>query len=264
MKYNEITLFLVWILLLSFLTGCHWFKRRGELFSKTNTAKVRYHYIKPGETLWNIARKYKVNLDYLIQINHIQHPDRLRVGTRILIPNTSHTYSYSSKNRKHTSSRQNQNKKNIKRTITRHSSHSTSTVPFSDSTFKKYKGKFVFPLQEKGILVLKFHEDKLLYKEGISYSLKKASPVRAIYSGVVEYAGSEIEGYGNTIIISHSDDYYSLYAFLDKINVEIGKHVQTGEIIGTTGKKFPQDKNYYFHFQLRKGVNSVNPLPYFK
>ena len=252
--------YLLLILFLLSIPGCRWFKKRGELISSSPKSKIRYHYIRPGETLWSISQKYHVNLDYLIQINHIKHPDRLKIGTRIIIPNGKY-YSSSTKSPSLSSNNHPPHHKTKKRT----DKHTSPAKPHfaGDTTLKKYKGKFVFPLLKKGRLVLKFHQDKFLYKEGISYSLTKPSPVRAIYSGMVEYAGSEIDGYGNTIIISHPDDYFSLYAFLGKINVEIGDAVKKGEILGTTGKKSPKDKNYYFHFQLRKGVNSVNPLLYF-
>ena len=190
----------------------------------------------------------------------------MRIGTRIIIPLNS---KYKSKSTASAPSKKTKHKHSITRrkkhpsSTTRKRKNISSPPKVSDPTYKKYAGKFSAPV-EGGKLTLKFHQDKTLLKEGISFIFSKATPVKAIYAGIVEYSGSEIEGYGKTVIISHPDDYFSLYAFLDNIRVDIGNRVKKGEIIGITGKKNPQDKYFYLHFQLRKGVNSVNPLKYIK
>ena len=87
------------------------------------------------------------------------------------------------------------------------------------------------------------------------FKLPRGTPVFSIDSGKVEVAGPDIPGYGNLVMISHSNNYLSLYAHCDEIFVEQGDNVERGTMVaklGSTESPFPLLK-----FQLRKNGKPI-------
>ncbi len=84
---------------------------------------------------------------------------------------------------------------------------------------------------------------------------------KAVEAGTVIYAGNELQGYGQLVLIRHADGWVSAYAHNSAILVQRGDTVRRGQIIsraGTSGNvSAPQ-----LHFELRKGSKPVNPLDY--
>jgi len=83
----------------------------------------------------------------------------------------------------------------------------------------------------------------------------RGTPIFSVDSGKVEVAGPDIPGYGNLVMISHSDNYLSLYAHCDEIFVEQGDEVERGSMVaklGSTESPFPLLK-----FQLRKNGKPI-------
>ena len=97
--------------------------------------------------------------------------------------------------------------------------------------------------------------------EGINIALPEGTPVKATEAGVVTYAGSEVKGYGNLVLIRHENGYVSAYAHNASLNVKRGEHVKRGQVIATSGQTgnvtSPQ-----LHFEIRKGSTPVDPLKY--
>jgi murein DD-endopeptidase MepM/ murein hydrolase activator NlpD len=94
--------------------------------------------------------------------------------------------------------------------------------------------------------------------DGINIAAPLGAPVRAIAGGEVAYAGNELKGYGNLVLIKHPDGLISAYAHCQELLVRRGDKVAAGEVIarvGTTGGvKEPQ-----LHFELRRGEHAVDP-----
>jgi murein DD-endopeptidase MepM/ murein hydrolase activator NlpD len=94
--------------------------------------------------------------------------------------------------------------------------------------------------------------------DGINIAAPLGAPVRAIEGGEVAYAGNELKGYGNLVLIKHADGLISAYAHCQELLVRKGDKVAAGEVIarvGTTGGvKEPQ-----LHFELRRGQHPVDP-----
>ena len=83
----------------------------------------------------------------------------------------------------------------------------------------------------------------------------KGTPIFSVDSGKVEVAGPDIPGYGNLVMISHSNNYLSLYAHCDKIFVEQGDEIDKGSMVAQLGNSespFP-----LLRFQLRKDGEPV-------
>jgi murein DD-endopeptidase MepM/ murein hydrolase activator NlpD len=97
--------------------------------------------------------------------------------------------------------------------------------------------------------------------EGINIAVPEGTPVKATEAGTVTYAGSEVKGYGNLVLIRHDNGYISAYAHNGSLNVKRGEKVKRGQVIATSGQTgnvtSPQ-----LHFELRKGQAPVDPIPY--
>lgn len=85
-------------------------------------------------------------------------------------------------------------------------------------------------------------------------------PVRAAAPGVVVYSGDGVRGYGNLIIIKHSDAYLSAYAFNRKNLVRVGSHVTKGQQVAVMGRN--NAGRPALHFEIRQDGKPVNPMQY--
>ena len=106
-------------------------------------------------------------------------------------------------------------------------------------------------------------KDGGLYNDGINISAAFDSTVSAAENGVVAYAGNEVRGMGNLIIIQHSDGWMTVYAHLNSMSVRRGARVSVGQKIGPVGQtgkvSVPQ-----LHFEIRNGTKAHNPINYLK
>jgi murein DD-endopeptidase MepM/ murein hydrolase activator NlpD len=97
--------------------------------------------------------------------------------------------------------------------------------------------------------------------DGINIAVPEGTSVKAAESGVVAYAGNELKGYGNLILIRHPNGFVSAYANTGDIEVKRGETVKRGQTIAKSGQSgnvaSPQ-----LHFELRKGTTPVDPTQY--
>lgn len=118
-------------------------------------------------------------------------------------------------------------------------------------------GRFAWPVRGRvlaayGVTANGTHND------GINIAAPKGAPVAAIEGGVVAYAGNELRGYGNLVLIKHPDGLISAYAHCEELLVKRGEQVNAGQVIArvgaTGGVSEPQ-----LHFELRRGKKAVDP-----
>jgi murein DD-endopeptidase MepM/ murein hydrolase activator NlpD len=123
-------------------------------------------------------------------------------------------------------------------------------------------GSFLWPVDGK--LVSSYgSKGGGLYNDGINIAAKLGAPVRAVETGVVAYAGNELKGYGNLLLIRHKGGWVSAYAHNSRIMVSKGQVVRRGQTIAKVGQSGAVDKPQ-LHFELRRGPNAVNPLKHLK
>ena len=97
--------------------------------------------------------------------------------------------------------------------------------------------------------------------DGINLAVPAGTPVRAAEEGTVIYAGNELEGYGNLILVQHADDWVSAYAHNSELKVHRGDKVKRGQTIAAVGKSGSVDQPQ-LHFELRRKSKPVDPLPH--
>ncbi|MBV8849078.1 MAG: peptidoglycan DD-metalloendopeptidase family protein [Methylobacteriaceae bacterium] len=97
--------------------------------------------------------------------------------------------------------------------------------------------------------------------DGINIAVPEGTAVKAADDGVVAYAGNELKGYGNLVLIRHSNGFVSAYANNSTLDVKRGEQVKRGQTIAKSGQTgnvaTPQ-----LHFELRKGSTPVDPTQY--
>ena len=94
--------------------------------------------------------------------------------------------------------------------------------------------------------------------DGINIAAPAGSAVRAAAPGEVVYRGSELDGFGNLLLIKHEGGYVSAYAHNDAMLVRKGDRVRQGQVIAKVGQTgdvtSPQ-----LHFEIRRELKAVDP-----
>lgn len=96
--------------------------------------------------------------------------------------------------------------------------------------------------------------------KGLDIAGTKGQDVRAAAAGKVVYAGNALQGYGNLIIIKHTDDFLSAYAHNNTIEVDEQDNVKAGQKIATLGSTGTNTNK--LHFEIRYKGKSVDPARY--
>ncbi len=228
-----------------------------------------YHTVQPGQTLYRIALTYKVEEKRLARINHIKDPTQLKASQRIFIPGATRKLtvpSTSTTNRKSTASSSRQTAITFKPEsgtkpvqIKPSPDKTTQSTTAPVATSKPAKGIFVWPAQGK--VLNKFGKQGQKVFKGIEIDLKEGSAVTAAASGKVIYSGNAIPGYGNLVILEHSENFFSIYGYNQKNLVKMDDFVGQGEKIALSGLP-PNGQSARLHFEIRKGKAAVNPILY--
>jgi murein DD-endopeptidase MepM/ murein hydrolase activator NlpD len=100
-----------------------------------------------------------------------------------------------------------------------------------------------------------------LHNDGINIAAPTGSEVRAADNGVVAYAGNELRGFGNLLLIKHADGWTTAYAHNEKLLVQRGDTVTQGQVIATVGRTGNVDSPQ-LHFEVRKGTQAMNPTEF--
>ncbi len=213
-----------------------------------------YHQVVAGDTLYSVARLYKMNIDTLIELNDLKSPYHLIAGQKLRIVKFNNAAEATE-----TKVVEVPNKKIAEVKEEKHEERNRDSVGFVERTLDKMN-HFSWPV--RGEIVSRFGpKSGGLYNDGINIKAKEGDSVKAAEDGVVSYAGNELKGYGNLIIVKHSGGWITAYAHLSKISVKRGQKVAKSTKIGEVGStgNVPSAQLY---FGLRKGRDAVNPENY--
>ena len=133
-----------------------------------------------------------------------------------------------------------------------------------EQKFLTAKGKLPPPVA--GVVITRFHQQKTnalgisSIANGIAIKVADGTTIRAVSDGTVTFSGY-LRGFGNTVIIHHGFEYYTVTSRMEKILVKKGQKINQGQSIGITGDTATLfDEGLYF--EIRQGSESVNPLPW--
>ena len=130
----------------------------------------------------------------------------------------------------------------------------------SFASFAELKGKMIWPLH-KGKIIRKFGENKhkslktVTLNYGVDIKADKDKNVRSVGEGVVA-AIDWLPGYGNVIIISHKNNYRTVYSHVSEIFVSEGDKVKSGSVLALVDEGID---GYILHFEIWKGRDKQNP-----
>jgi murein hydrolase activator len=131
-----------------------------------------------------------------------------------------------------------------------------------DQGFLMNKGKM--PLPVNGTIIGLFNHLKTnnlgitSRSKGITINAPDGTKVKAVYSGTVLFSGY-LKGYGNTIIVDHGYQYYSVYSRVEKLLKEKGDNVSAGEFIAVMGDMATLIEDGLY-LEIRHGSDSLDPL----
>ena len=208
----------------------------------------RVHTVVRGDTLYGISRNYGIDMNALARANRLAPPYLLLVGQRLNVPVTSAAAMQ-------TAAVAVEPPSPAPKVDTTAKAPPTAPIPTPPP---RSSGRFLWPV--KGTVLSKFGpKSGGFHNDGINISAPRGAPVLAAEAGVVAYAGNELRGYGNLLLIRHADGWTTAYAHNDVLLVGRGDTVRRGQTIAKIGSSgnvtAPQS-----HFELRRGTKVVDPL----
>lgn len=222
----------------------------------------RLHTVRSGEYLALIAKRYRTDAFSIARINAIRSPYTIYPGQQLRIPRAGggDTVIASAPPAPRTApGAAPRAAPTTKVTPTRPTATPQPKASVPEPP-RRSGGKFAWPVKGK-VLSSYGTKDKGLHNDGINIAAPRGSMVKASENGVVAYAGNEIRGFGNLLLIKHDGGWVSAYAHNDQLLVKRGDKVKKGQSIskvGSTGSvTTPQ-----LHFELRKGSTAVDPNKY--
>jgi murein DD-endopeptidase MepM/ murein hydrolase activator NlpD len=233
-----------------------------------NFAGNGIHRVSAGETLFAVGRKYNVHPYKIARHNNLSEPYSLSVGQQLRIPSGDgfqaaaptqpvggQVVEKSDAQGTSLAKDQSQVSQPVEKVEPTISDEQTPAVSESDNG-----AGFRWPV--RGRVISKYgSKPGGTRNEGINIAVPEGTDIRATQSGVVAYAGNELKGYGNLVLLRHQDGWVSAYAHAKEVFVKRGDTVRRGQVIakaGSTGSvTSPQ-----LHFELRKGASAVDPQKY--
>lgn len=225
-----------------------------ELRESSPTRKGVLHPVEKGQTLWRIARAYHVSVQLLAEVNDLSDPTKLEVGQALWIPGAETLLQIPAPPAEpigHPRGR-----------VTRAGMAATAGIeqpvppPEEEPRVQTHHSRFIWPL--RGPIASRFGVRNGNQHDGIDIDAPMGSPIVAADAGEVLYAGVQ-RGYGNLVLLRHSDNLITVYAHNDRNQVKAGDHVGKGQqiaVVGQTGRA----TGPHLHFEVREDRIPRNPL----
>ena len=241
-----------------------------NMVQTTTRVELQEIVVARGDTLYSISRKYSIPVNDLAVMNKLTPPFELSVGQKLRVPNLAEA-SVARNSKTVTANVVKTEVKGVvaeKQTTTKTVAAQPVKKISSDPTKKlptisaRSSSKFAWPVRGK-ILSAYGAKSNGLFNDGINISATRGTAVKAAENGVVAYAGNEVKGMGNLVIVQHDGGWMTVYAHMDSMNVRRGHKVSVGQKIGTVGETGKVDSPQ-LHFEIRKGTKAYNPSSYLK
>ena len=190
---------------------------------------TRYHIVRDGETAESIAGLYSVSETELSSWNGLDSENTVQTGQQLLIP------------------------------FSEEAVVAVADEAVADETVAEDKpasppakqSKFLRPVDGP---IKEPYSDDPNGNEGIDFSTVQGTPVRAADDGVVALTSASVND-TTIILVRHDDEFYTVYSNVNAPQVAKGDTVRRGETIGQVASDF-------VHFEVRKGIDAVDPTPY--
>jgi len=222
------------------------------LSTPESSNKPGYYTVKPGDTLIRIGLDHGQNWRDIIRWNNIENPNIIDVGQVLRIAPPSADPSQEIAVAKPVQLGNVSSPADEKKITPPAEQPTVSSVrnEGSDESFQ-----LIWPAQ--GQITSSFDDSK---NKGIDISGKNGDPVLAAADGKVVYSGAGLRGYGNLIIVKHSNTYLTAYAHNQTLLVREDQSVKKGQKIAEMGNS--DSEQVKLHFELRRLGKPVDPLKF--
>ena len=245
--------------------------------------------VAPGETIYSLARHYRLTPMAIAKANNVGLAHQLRVGERVVIPGNGQRLALPAQPKvqpqvqaqpqpapqpqkiaaarpeptpgvkQQTKVQQVEPAANA-RVLTPAADPVPETPTGATGTQSTAAPSFRWPV--RGRVITGFGpKTSGGQNDGINVAVPEGTPIKAAEDGVVAYAGNELKGYGNLVLVRHSNGFVTAYAHASELSVKKGETIKRGQVIGKAGATgnvtSPQ-----LHFEVRKGATPVDPTQY--
>lgn len=229
----------------------------------SSLGKDGLHRVEKGDTIYNLSRRYNVTREDLAAANGISDMGQLQLGQKIVIPGKGKKTPVqvaSIDKRAGVKALSDRNTPLPRKKPAEQSKHKIKAVDSGARKTLAGAPKFLWPA--RGKILSGFGRQKSgTINDGVNLALPAGTLVKAAGDGVVAYAGNELKGYGNLILIRHDNNWVTAYAHNQRLMVKRGEKVRRGQAIAKSGKTGSVHQPQ-LHFELRKGSKPVNPVKY--
>ena len=224
------------------------------------------HIVQPGESLGGIAQRHGVSLVALAKANNIQPYAKISMGDRLTIPGGRPLAARQAPQvaqprtiapEKYAAAAPPQNAR-----MATQEPAATDTAANAANAAEPAGSVPSFRWPARGRVIAGFGpKSGGGQNDGINLAVPEGTPIKAADDGVVAYAGNELKGYGNLVLIRHANGFVSAYAHASELLVKRGDTIKRGQVIANAGQTgnvtSPQ-----LHFEIRKGSTPVDPTKY--
>jgi murein DD-endopeptidase MepM/ murein hydrolase activator NlpD len=193
--------------------------------------------VEKHQTLYRICKTYGVDIREVASLNGIVDQSKIKTGQWIFIPGA---------------------KKVLKVEVI---IEDVVAEPGEKTKVAYKKLDFIWPVEGKISDVFEGAESKR--HQGIDISSPLGMPIKASNAGTVIYSNNTIKGYGNLIIVRHSEEFVTIYAHNQVNLIEEGMWVEKGQIIGKVGQT-GRATGPHLHFEIRRNNKALDPLFFLK
>lgn len=238
--------------------------------------RLQEHLVEAGDTVYGVARRYGVSMSALVRANAIEPPYTIWVGQRLVLPGQVVTGSEVPSVVQGTAEVTTAPLPSIQPAPQTLPGQPTTpgqpapSIPAPETTRPtppshaaiapppRAEEGFLWPVDGK-ILSSFGSKEGGLHNDGINIAADRGTPVHAAENGVVVYAGNELRGFGNLLLLRHAEGWVTAYAHNGQFLVRRGDRVTRGQKIATVGStgnvSIPQ-----LHFEIREGSRPVDPI----
>jgi murein DD-endopeptidase MepM/ murein hydrolase activator NlpD len=216
-------------------------ERRPPRQEKKVARKGVYHVVERHQTLYRICKTYEVDIHEVASINGITDHSKIQTGQRIFIPGAKKVLK-------------------VEIVIDDVAAEQVETERERPKTVYK-KMDFIWPVE--GRSGDGFEDNERKRHQGIDIRTSQGTPIKASGAGIVIYSGNTIKGYGNMVILRHSEEFVTVYAH-NQVNL-VGERdrIEKGQIIGKVGQT-GRASGPHLHFEIRRNNKPVDPMLYLK
>jgi murein DD-endopeptidase MepM/ murein hydrolase activator NlpD len=229
------------------------------------------HVVNPGDTLMGIARRNHITAGELAKANGLERTAKLKLGMKLTVPAkaaaaapagqpiVAQAASAPPATKMAAVATDPQQKARLAQAT------AVEEAPAIEAPVKATEATgalptFRWPVRGK---VITSYGAKTNGKanDGINLAVPEGTPVKAAEDGVVAYSGNELKGYGNLVLVRHSNGYVTAYAHASELLVKRGDTIKRGQIIAKSGQS-GEVGSPQLHFEIRKGSTPVDPLQF--